>query len=82
MGKTSGEQVPDKRLDARGLSCPLPLLKARQALNSMECGQWLEVLANDPGSLEDFQVFARQSGDHLQAARQEGDTYRYLLRKS
>jgi TusA-related sulfurtransferase len=56
---------PDLELDTRGLNCPLPILKAKKALSSMESGQLLKVLATDPGSVRDFQAFARQTGHTL-----------------
>lgn len=68
-------------LDVKGLNCPMPLLKAKQALNAMAPDACLKVLATDPGSVRDFEVFSRQSGNELLESRQEGDTYIYLLRK-
>ena len=54
-----------KELDARGLTCPLPILKAKKALSDMHSGEVLKVLATDPGSVRDFQAFARQTGHTL-----------------
>ncbi len=54
-----------KELDARGLTCPLPILKAKKALSDMQSGEILQVLATDPGSLRDFQAFSRQTGNDL-----------------
>ena len=54
-----------KELDARGLTCPLPILKAKKALSDMQSGEVLKVLATDPGSVRDFQAFARQTGNDL-----------------
>jgi len=68
-------------LDVRGLNCPMPLLKAKRALNQLEPAALLRVLATDPGSLRDFEVFARQSGHALLEAVEDGGIYRYLLRK-
>lgn len=68
-------------LDAKGLQCPMPLLKAKKALNEMNPAQLLRVLATDPGSVRDFEVFSSQSGHALLESRKEGDTYIYLLRK-
>jgi tRNA 2-thiouridine synthesizing protein A len=62
----------DKELDARGLNCPLPILKAKKALAEMTSGQILRVLATDPGSVRDFQAFARQTGNVL-IGQSEGD---------
>lgn len=55
----------DKELDARGLNCPLPILKAKKALAEMESGQLLRIVATDAGSVRDFQAFARQTGNEL-----------------
>ena len=68
-------------LDAKGLQCPMPLLKAKKALNEMNPDELLRVLATDPGSVRDFEVFSKQSGHPLLESRQDGDTYIYLLRK-
>ena len=68
-------------LDVTGLQCPMPLLKAKKALNELAAGQRLLVVATDPGSVRDFQVFSEQSGHRLLESRQEGDRYCYLLEK-
>ncbi|WP_339674383.1 sulfurtransferase TusA family protein [uncultured Zhongshania sp.] len=68
-------------LDAMGLECPLPLLKAKQALNRMASGEVLEVLATDAGSVRDFEVFAKQSGNTLLLSEDNDGTYRYLFEK-
>lgn len=68
-------------VDARGLSCPLPLLKAKQALNAMESGEQLRVLSTDQGSWRDFEVFSRQSGHSLLEREEKDGLYRYLLQK-
>lgn len=78
MSKESPQPVV---LDVKGLNCPMPLLKAKKALNELEAEALLEVLATDPGSVRDFETFSRQSGHSLLESRQEGDTYIYLLRK-
>jgi tRNA 2-thiouridine synthesizing protein A len=68
-------------LDAKGLRCPMPLLKAKQAINQLEALEMLEVRATDPGSVRDFEVFSKQSGHALLESRQDGDTYIYVLQK-
>ncbi len=68
-------------LDVQGLNCPMPLLKAKQALNRLAGGELLRVLATDPGSVRDFEVFSAQSGHELLDAQTRGDTFVYLLRK-
>ncbi|MGQ9724718.1 MAG: sulfurtransferase TusA family protein [Tepidimonas sp.] len=55
----------DRELDVRGLNCPLPILKAKKALSEMASGQVLKVIATDPGSVRDFQAFAKQTGNEL-----------------
>jgi tRNA 2-thiouridine synthesizing protein A len=69
-------------LDARGLNCPLPIIKARKALDSMAAGSTLEVLATDPGSEADFAAFCRMTGHQLMESGQADGVYRYLLRKA
>ncbi|MBU3069553.1 sulfurtransferase TusA family protein [Aestuariicella sp. G3-2] len=71
-----------KEVDARGLSCPLPLLKAKQALNQMQSGETLKVLATDVGSVRDFQTFAELSGNSLLERSEEGGCYTYILQKA
>ena len=68
-------------LDVTGLNCPMPLLKAKKALNDMAPDSVLKVLATDPGSVRDFEVFAKQSGNTLLESSMDGDTYVYVLRK-
>ncbi len=55
----------DKELDAKGLNCPLPILRAKKALAEMQAGQVLKILATDPGSVKDFQAFCKQTGHAL-----------------
>jgi tRNA 2-thiouridine synthesizing protein A len=55
----------DKELDARGLNCPLPILRAKKALTELQSGQVLKIVATDPGSIKDFQAFAKQTGNEL-----------------
>ena len=71
----------DKELDTRGLNCPLPILKAKKALAEMESGQLLKVLATDPGSMRDFQAFARQTGNELVEQSQSGEDIIHVLKR-
>jgi TusA-related sulfurtransferase len=68
-------------VDARGLQCPLPLLKAKKALNALDPGALLRVLATDAGSVRDFRVFCEQSGTALVESREDAGVFTYLLRK-
>ncbi|MBV1904791.1 MAG: sulfurtransferase TusA family protein [Pseudomonadales bacterium] len=72
---------PNHILDVKGLSCPMPLLKAKLTLNGMSAGELLKVIATDPGSLRDFKVFADQSGNLLLESSEENGIYVYLLQK-
>jgi TusA-related sulfurtransferase len=75
-------QQVNKEIDTRGLKCPLPILKAKKALSDMESGQVLKVVATDPGSVRDFQAFARQTGnDLIEQARSDTDFIHYLRRR-
>jgi len=71
----------DAQLDARGLHCPLPILKAKKRLHELDDGQALCVLADDPGSVEDFQAFSRQTGNELLDFQELADHYLFVLRK-
>lgn len=75
-------QIPyDCELDARGLNCPLPILRTKKSLNEMKPGQVLRVLATDPGSVRDFQAFARQTGHALVASAERDGEFLFMLRK-
>ncbi|MED5619707.1 sulfurtransferase TusA family protein [Ideonella sp. BN130291] len=71
----------DRELDTRGLTCPLPILKAKKALADMASGQILKVVATDPGSMRDFQAFARQTGNDLVEQTTQADEYIHFLRR-
>ncbi|AVP58329.1 sulfurtransferase TusA family protein [Pulveribacter suum] len=71
----------DQEVDARGLNCPLPILRAKKALAGMASGQLLRVVATDTGSLRDFQAFAKQTGNELVEQRSEGAEFIHLLRR-
>jgi len=71
-----------RELDACGLRCPLPLLKAKQALRDLAAGQVLRVLATDAGSVRDFKAYAQLSGQELLASVERDAVYCYLLKKS
>ena len=70
-----------KEIDTRGLNCPLPILKAKKALTELQAGQLLKVVATDPGSLRDFQAFARQTGNELVDQQTVGDEFIHVLRR-
>ncbi len=70
-----------KEVDARGLNCPLPILKAKKALADMQSGQLLKVVATDTGSQRDFQAFAKQTGNELVEQTTDGDNFIHILRR-
>lgn len=70
-----------KEIDTRGLNCPLPILKAKKALAEMNSGELLRVWATDPGSLRDFQAFAKQTGNELVEQQTLKGEYMHLLRR-
>jgi TusA-related sulfurtransferase len=70
-----------KEIDTRGLNCPLPILKAKRALAEMQSGELLRVLATDPGSVRDFQAFARQTGNELVEQTSVGGEFVHCLRR-
>ena len=71
----------DQELDATGLNCPLPILRAKKTLNAMAPGQVLHIMATDPGSVRDFDAFAKQTGNELIESREEGGKFHFLLKK-
>ena len=71
----------DRELDARGLNCPLPILRTKKSLNDMTPGQVLKIVATDPGSVRDFQAFSRQTGNQLLLANESSGEYVFMLRK-
>lgn len=71
----------DKELDARGLNCPLPILRTKKALTDMASGQVLKVLATDPGSVKDFQAFSRQTGNTLLSSETANSEFIFFMQK-
>lgn len=71
----------NKELDARGLNCPLPILKAKKALAEMASGEILRVIATDPGSVRDFQAFARQTGNDLVGQSENNKEFTFFMKR-
>jgi len=71
----------DKDLDVRGLNCPLPILRAKKALTEIKSGKVLRILATDPGSVKDFEAFARQTGNQLLSHAEADKVFTFFLRK-
>ena len=71
----------NKEIDTRGLHCPLPILKAKKALSELSSGQTVKVVSTDPGSLRDFQAFAKQTGNELLEQQTVGTDFIHVLRR-
>ena len=71
----------DQELDARGLNCPLPILRAKKTLNAMTGGQILKIMATDPGSVKDFEAFAKQTGNELLDSSEVDGEFHFTLKK-
>jgi len=72
----------DQILDARGLNCPLPILRTRKALNTLTTGQTLQVIATDAGAVKDISAFCAQTGNELVSTSQSGQEHMFVIRKS
>jgi len=71
-----------KELDASGLNCPMPILRAKKALKELQSGDVLRIIATDPGSVKDFEAFAKQTGNELLESNEEDGSFYYRLRKA
>ena len=71
----------DKELDARGLNCPLPILRAKKSLAEMQAGQVLRIVATDPGSVKDFQAFAKQTGNELLSSAENNKEFEFYIKR-
>ncbi len=72
----------DQELDACGLNCPLPILRAKKTLNSMDAGNVLHIVATDPGSVKDFEAFSKQTGNELMESKEDGGKFHFLIKKA
>jgi tRNA 2-thiouridine synthesizing protein A len=71
----------DKELDARGLNCPLPILRAKKSLGELQSGQVLKIVATDPGAVKDFQAFAKQTGNELLSHSEANKEFTFYLKR-
>ncbi|MBI4987014.1 MAG: sulfurtransferase TusA family protein [Rhodocyclales bacterium] len=71
----------DKELDARGLNCPLPILRAKKSLAEMQTGQVLRIMATDPGSVKDFAAFAKQTGNELLSSAENNKEFEFYMKR-
>ncbi len=72
----------DKEIDVCGLNCPLPILRAKKFLSTMESGEVLHVISTDPGSIKDFEAFSNQTGNKLMDSREDNNKFYFLIKKS
>lgn len=72
----------DNELDASGLNCPLPILRAKKALSALDSGKVLHIIATDPGSVKDFESFSKQTGNELMESREEDGKFHFLIKKA
>lgn len=72
----------DRELDASGLNCPLPILRAKKALGDMSRGQVLKIISTDQGSVKDFEAFAKQTNNPLLSSAEDGGKFVFMLRKN
>ena len=72
----------DQELDASGLNCPLPILRAKKALGDMQPGQTILIISTDPGSVKDFEAFAKQTGNTLLSSDEDGGKFKFVLKRA
>ena len=73
--------MADQLVDAKGLNCPLPILRAKKALKDVGLGGTLEVLATDPGAVKDFEAFCRVTGNELLASKVDGKIFSFVIKR-
>ena len=79
--QSRNRQMSNAILDAKGLNCPLPILKAKKALQGIAPGALLEIYATDPGAVKDFQAFCRSTGNELVSSSEEGSVYKFVIKR-
>jgi len=72
----------DAELDAKGLNCPLPILRAKKAITALSAGQVLKIIATDPGSVKDFEAFCNQTGNELLSSAEANGAFEFMIKKS
>ena len=72
----------DSELDASGLNCPLPILRAKKAISALDAGQTLRIIATDPGSVKDFEAFCKQTGNELVSSGEEEGKFVFAIKKA
>lgn len=73
--------MPNVFLDAKGLNCPLPILRAKKAIQALDIGALLDIHATDPGAVKDFAAFCRSTGNELVSSAQEGNVYKFTIKR-
>lgn len=80
--REGGAPMADRVLDVKGLKCPMPVIKAKKAIEELAVGQVLEVVATDPGSMADFRAWTKNTGHELVSAEEAGGVYTYRIKKA
>jgi tRNA 2-thiouridine synthesizing protein A len=79
---TQGIVMATETLDAKGLNCPMPIMKAKKAMKALSAGDTLAIEATDPGAVKDFEAFCRATGNELVESGEQGGVFHFLLRKN
>ena len=74
--------TPDKTIDCKGLSCPEPILRTKMGINELKSGQVLEVIATDPGSINDMAAWSKRTGNPIVESKQDGGVFQFFIKKS
>jgi tRNA 2-thiouridine synthesizing protein A len=77
-----GGDMATETLDAKGLNCPMPIMKAKKAMKGLSAGDTLEIEATDPGAVKDFEAFCRATGNDLLESDEDGGVFRFVLKKN
>ena len=81
-GEESEASMATQTIDTSGMNCPIPIIKAKKAIKTMDAGSTLEVISTDPGSVRDFEAFSRATGNELLESLEEAGVFRFVIQKS
>ena len=80
-GEESEASMATQTIDTSGMNCPIPIIKAKKAIKTMDAGSTLEVISTDPGSVRDFEAFSRATGNELIESLEEAGVFRFVIQK-
>jgi len=81
-GEESEASMATQTIDTSGMNCPIPIIKAKKAIKTMDAGSTLEVISTDPGSVRDFEAFSRATGNELLESLEEAGVFRFVIQKT